>query len=550
MARNLAAVGEEFQVNLLDPIPRKPPQTENGIVGNQILPEIVALDNGNFILVYQNDAGGEGDQDIMSIEFSSDGKAVSTPFRVDFDAGDQEVPDVAPRKGGGYAAVWADDGATMTDIHMVVVTSGTPTNPPEFTVADFADDLESPVIGTFANGTYIVAYQRESASSDDVWFAVVNASGTALVVPNTGLVTTTNIDEGQQRLAISGNTAAIVYTQGDLSSDIKLSLVNSAGNGLDFQTVANAAAATALPDVATLSDGRFVVVWSQAATSFDIMGRIYDPATKSFSGDAFPISSSGNDELLARVVGLPDGGFLVTWVDAGPAPGNDPVIHARRFDASGAPAGDDFTVGEHALTFPSAAINDDGRLFLAWMSEPGPKSTDPDFGIQGRLFQPATETVNGTPGDDTITTYGLSEPINGLAGKDTIDARGGDDLVSGGEGKDKLTGGPGADGFRFDVKLKGKNADHITDFTPGVDSLVLDRSIFKKLKVGDLKKNTFFAGNKVDEGKDDKDLIVYDKKSGKAYYDADGPGGKNAKLFAILDGSPNKLKASDLEILA
>lgn len=51
MARNLVAVSDEFQVNLLDPIPRKPPQTENGIVGTQLFPEIAVLDNGNFVVV-------------------------------------------------------------------------------------------------------------------------------------------------------------------------------------------------------------------------------------------------------------------------------------------------------------------------------------------------------------------------------------------------------------------------------------------------------------------------------------------------------------------
>jgi hypothetical protein len=550
MVQNLVTVSDELQVNLLDPIPRLSPPTENGLLGNQIFPEITALDNGNFVVVYQNDAGGAGDQDIMSIEFNANGQPVGAPFRVDFDLGDQGAPDVTHRVGGGFATVWSDDGATQSDIHMVVVTTGTPTNPAEFTVADFADDLEGPVIGTFANGTYIVAYQREGPGSDDVWFAIVNASGTGFVAPNTGLVTTVSLNEGQQRLATSGNTAAIVYTQGDTSSDIKLNLINSAGSGLDFQTVANAAAPTALPDIATLADGRFIVVWSQAAASFDLMGRIYDPVTESFSGGAFPISAGGNDELIGRVVGLPDGGFLVTWVDAGPAPGNDPSVHARRFDAGGAPAGDAFTLSENAFTFPAAAINDDGRLFLAWMSLPGARSTDPDIGIQGRIFQPATETVNGTPGDDTIRTYSLSETINGLAGNDTIDARAGNDVMSGGLGRDRLTGGPGGDGFRFDVKLKGANADRITDFVPGVDNLVLDRDVFKKLKVGDLKKGAFFAGNKVDEGKDGKDLVVYDKKSGKLYYDADGPGGAHAKLVATLDGSPNGLKAGDIIVVA
>ncbi len=550
MARNLLAVSDELQVNLLDPIPRKPPQTENGIVGLQALPEITVLDSGNFLVVYQNDAGGQGDQDIMSIEFTADGQPVGFPFRVDFAAGDQRAPDVTHRTGGGFAAVWSDDGATLSDIQMVVVTAGTPSDPSPFTVADFAEDLEAPVIGTFANGTYIVAYQRQFAANDDIWFSIVNASGTARVLPNTGLVTTVNLDESPPRLATSGNTAAIVFSQGDFSSDIKLSLVNSAGNGLDFQTVADVAAATLLPDVGTLADGRFIVVWSQASASFDIMGRIYDPVSKSFSGNAFPITTSGNDEFLARVAGLPDGGFVVTWTEQEPGGGSNVKVHARRFDATGAPAGDDFVVsGSNAQQFSAVAINDDGRTFLAWMSGPNAKSNDPDLGVQGRIFRPATEIVNGTTKDDTIVTYSLSETINGLAGNDVINARGGNDLVNGGLGKDILTGGPGADGFLFDAKLKAKNADHITDFLPGTDELRLDKSVFKGLKTGDLKAKAFFAKKKANEAKDGKDRIVYDTKRGDVWFDKDGKGGSKATLVATLDGAPD-LAHTDILVIA
>jgi Ca2+-binding RTX toxin-like protein len=226
------------------------------------------------------------------------------------------------------------------------------------------------------------------------------------------------------------------------------------------------------------------------------------------------------------------------------------VVLARRFDKDGAPAGDAFRLSDtEAQQITTIAANDAGRVFTAWMSGPNKHTTDPDLGINGKILRPATETVNGTPGNDTITTYSLSEPINGLGGKDKIDARGGDDLVSGGEGKDTLTGGLGADGFRFDVKLKGKNADHITDFTPGVDSLVLDKSIFKKLKVGELKTKSFFAKKKADEAKDGKDRIVYDTKSGDVWFDKDGKGGSKAKLFATLDGSPD-LAHTDILVIA
>ncbi len=168
--------------------------------------------------------------------------------------------------------------------------------------------------------------------------------------------------------------------------------------------------------------------------------------------------------------------------------------------------------------------------------------------------------IVGTAGTDLISAgqapagqhaaTDLDDDIQGLAGDDTIDARGGDDVVNGGGGRDKIVGGLGADGFAFADKLKKTNADHIADFLPGTDEIRLDLDIFTKLKLGDLKKNAFFAKKNADEGHDGNDRIVVDKKSGECWYDKDGQGGAKAKLFAILDGSPDNISFTDFVIVA
>ncbi len=539
MAKNLVPIGDEFQVNLVDPLPRNSPPLENGLIGFQASQAQAVLDNGNFVVVYQNDAGGKGDQDILSIEFKPNGTVANArdPFRVDFDAGDQVLPDVAPRIGGGYAAVWKED--VGNSIHMVAVTSSTPTNPPEFTVADFTDALDDPAIATFANGNYIVTYSRAVIGhTDDVWFAIVDKDATTRVVDNTGLVTTTDLDENSPAVATSGNLAAVAFVRGQDLAQIAISTVDSSGNGADFKIVTNVPAPNFLPDIAALSDGRFVIVWMQGGETFDVKGRIYDPATKDFSGPAFTISAGPDHEELPQVAALPDGGFVVTWTQIDVAETNGSIL-ARRYDGTGAPAGDVFKLSDVASQFPTVAVNHSGRVFSTWVTAKNAHTTDPDIGIDGKLFLVATETVNGTKGNDKITTYSLSETINGLGGKDKIDGKGGNDIIDGGDGKDKLTGGPGFDTFVFDAKLKGKNADHITDFAPDVDRIRLDHDVFKKLKVGDLPGKAFFAHKHAEEGKNAKDLVVYDTKSGKLWYDKDGAGGAHAKLVAILDGSPH-----------
>ena len=179
-----------------------------------------------------------------------------------------------------------------------------------------------------------------------------------------------------------------------------------------------------------------------------------------------------------------------------------------------------------------------------------------------------TETVNGTSGDDTITTYGLSELINGLVGNDTINARDGDDIVNGGDGNDILKGeagndrligglgndtadgGIGADTFVFDVRPKTANFDHIVNFEIGIDKIELDHDVYKKLKIGDLKKKAFYAHKNADHAKDGKDRIVVNTKSGECWYDKDGKGGAKAKLFAILDEHPTDISQHDFIIVA
>ena len=147
---------------------------------------------------------------------------------------------------------------------------------------------------------------------------------------------------------------------------------------------------------------------------------------------------------MPTVAGLPDGGFIVTWTDA-PKMGAA-TVHARRFDASGAPAGDAFLLDAGK---PGQSFSASPPPATATSSPPGspvrtPIRRIPTSEFDGQIFQPATETVNGTEGNDTITTYGLSEPINGLGGKDTINAAGGNDGSTAARARTSSPAAPGS----------------------------------------------------------------------------------------------------------
>ncbi len=135
-----------------------------------------------------------------------------------------------------------------------------------------------------------------------------------------------------------------------------------------------------------------------------------------------------------------------------------------------------------------------------------------------------------TDGVDTLIGTKNADALTGTAGRD---------IIKGLAGKDVLSGGAGQDVFVFDSKPNKKtNLDKVVDFTVVDDSIWLENKIFTKLgKKGSeaapaqLKKSFFVLGEKA---KDKDDYIIYSKKTGKLYFDADGSGSKAAVEIATL----------------
>ncbi|MGO4526357.1 cadherin domain-containing protein [Microvirga sp. 2MCAF35] len=136
----------------------------------------------------------------------------------------------------------------------------------------------------------------------------------------------------------------------------------------------------------------------------------------------------------------------------------------------------------------------------------------------------------------------------GTAGADTLTGESGNDRLTGNAGKDMLTGGAGQDIFVFNRLAKTNTAhkradlDTITDFNRVDDTIHLAKSVFKGIaKKGVLAKAAFYVGTKAHDADD---RIIYDKKKGALWYDADGTGSKAAIQIATLD---KNLKLTNLD---
>ena len=207
----------------------------------------------------------------------------------------------------------------------------------------------------------------------DIGFSLISAAGAPTGV--TGFVDNGTDDQDEAAVAAFGNNALVVYTDETAtpdSADIQARFFN--GSSFSAEVTIADTGENGDPDVAALTDGRFIVVWDDDDTD-GVLGRFVS-ATGTPLGSAFSLSSTGGDSFFPRVAALPGGGFVVTWTNDGGASGSEVeagnlAVLARRFDSNGAPAGDEFLVNtgdpDTDQENPAIAANPlTGQAFIAW----------------------------------------------------------------------------------------------------------------------------------------------------------------------------------------
>jgi Ca2+-binding RTX toxin-like protein len=559
MATNLVRVGSELQVNLYT-------------TGGQTLPDVAALSDGRFLVAYQ---AAPDSLVVFGQLINAGGSPSGGTLFIESEIEDHENPAVAARPGGAAIVVWEDGNVDLPrpNIQLAVINSAgtniTPGGELDAVVGTSADGFpnQNPDVATFANGQSIIVWERTIDGNDhDINARVLNAPGTGFTTSARIAIDISTSFSRSPAVATSGNKALVVYSDSRNGGnfDVRAVLFDASTGTFGQSIVIADKPATnnlASAEVAALTDGRYIVVYADVNANL-LLARFVSAAGNPVGGEITIATNVPN--AFPDVAGTPDSGFVAVWNEAGD-------VHGRRYLGDGTPGGDEFRVNGLAdgfQGFPSITINSAGRVFVTFEdggSRPG--DTEPP-GIRGGLFQLTTEVINGTLGDDTITTYNLGETINGGPGNDVINAMGGNDTVFGGDHNDTvnggngndnlkgernvdtlnggagndsldggqkkgtLTGGPGLDSFVFNTAVKKGNKQTITDFTPADDTIVLDACKFKKLDPGPLKGKHFFKGSP-DDGNDYVGI-----KGKKVVYDANGDkDGGDTILFVLTNGS-------------
>jgi hypothetical protein len=140
------------------------------------------------------------------------------------------------------------------------------------------------------------------------------------------------------------------------------------------------------PDVAALSDGTSIVVWSDYRNNnWDIYGQRVG-ASGQLIDTSFRINSDVGvyQQHSPRVAALGAGGFVVVWYDNR---FGDDDIFARRFDPAYNAVGGDIPISDdntgERQAFPAVAADGYGRFFIAWVDwRNGVYPSNPDIYIR------------------------------------------------------------------------------------------------------------------------------------------------------------------------
>lgn len=314
---------------------------------------------------------------------------------------------------------------------------------------------------TLVFGQTLAAPGGPYLSTSELRTASYTASGTLALGPLTVNTPTSDRWEGGPAIArLSDNRTVAVWLTSDLagSVEVRARLIDTAGNPIGTEFVLGTSAGDRT-DVAALAGGGFVATWVSSANGKDVLARIYD-ANGVAQTAAFAVNATtAGAQTEPAVTTLSDGTFVISWTDASGTLGDSAgtSIHLRRYTAAGTPLGDEIRVNTDVIgdQTDSALAAANGNLAISWTS-----------GTEVRaLVLGVVNAVEGTIGDDVLTGTAAPDVLRGFAGNDVLSGLGGDDRLEGGPGNDTLSGGDGND------TLDPGTGIDTADGGPGIDTL-------------------------------------------------------------------------------
>ncbi len=488
--------------------------------GPQIDSVVTGLADGRFVVTWADDSATLGDASQFAIHaqvFGADGTPLGGEFLVNTSvAQNQTEPSITALDDGRFVVTWNDASASGADTSAFAVTAqvfngdGTKSGG-EFLVNTTTAGLQfESSVTALSNGRFVVSWTDTSATGGDTANTAIRAQifnadatrfgGEFLVNTNTALFQST-----PETTALANGRFVITWrdtsgTGGDVSRDsVSAQVFNADGtkSGAEFLVNTTILHIQDQPAITSLSDGRFVISWTDwseiagGSERKEIRAQIHN-ADGTRSGVEFAVNTTtADDQSEPTITALANGRFVIVWSDQS-ATGSDTsgsAIRAQVFNGDGTKAGDEFLVNTTSggnQDEASVSALADGRFVVSWTDASATGGDTSGDAIRGQIFDPREASVHvagsslnddfiGTAFNDTMTGLGGNDVLQGRGGKDTLSGHAGADVLTGNAGKDVLSGGGGKDildGGNGKDTLKGGNGKDVLLGGAGNDDLL------------------------------------------------------------------------------
>ena len=420
-------------------------------------------------------------------------------------AGDQTGPAVVGNAAGTlYLTAWTSPLPDAAVKGRILRADGLGAVTDEFVIADGARDQKDVSLAALADGRFIAVYSDDPspAAGTDIRGRFINADGTLGPALD---IATGQSDARPDVTALADGGFAVSWSSLVAGTwDIEMSVYNADGSLRHARDVVTSNVHhTDFSSIARLGNGGFVVGWEEqtGAGQWEVRFRRFDANGNPLDGtDAQGklIDTVGSTNRDIQLAGMPDGGFVVAYMDNEAGDGLD--ITAQVFNWTGTARSLPFRANAAAgvagdQTNPMVTVMPDNHFVIGWTSGGqqwlqlrdalGQKlgqdhqtfvgvegevaaldgsrfaylrrSTDTDGSgdsIKSMLLE-FNRTFVGDGSNETIAGLGdtMWQVFHGLGGSDTLIGGSGRNWLDGGAGNDTLVGGPGHDQARFSGDL-------------------------------------------------------------------------------------------------
>lgn len=378
----------------------------NTYTGSQAFAAITKLTDGGYVIVWQSTLQDGSDTGIYAQKFDADGDPVGGEMPVNTETtGAQVWNNVTALDGGGYAVTWLNraDGTVRAQIFGA---DGEAVGSEIAAGTEYQEnDVQATGITLLSDGKFVIIWPAEGADGmGDVRGQLFNADGSK--AGGSFLVNsyTASLQHNAKVSALPGGGFVVTWVstqQEDSQRGVYAQLFDGSGNAIggETQVATTTDAAQTNQTVTALAGGGYVITWLSAdGASTGVYSQLFD-ATGAKAGVETRVSTTTNGEKVQQdVVALPDGGFAVTWVSV---LGGSRQIFLQIMDADGQKIGGETRVtngGQGLEANPQISVLANGDIAVTWTAIDGSGS-----GIFTKHFTHNTEAASFKADADAVS---------------------------------------------------------------------------------------------------------------------------------------------------